>query len=507
MDEINDFFNFSKPFKREIISGGYVDGRTVKPDAGDGPPVKREHLGTEYVDEYRCREHANLTQAFITEHHAKSSATIKPEPRHGDAASSSHLNDLESESGTDFLPPEPDDADDGKPGSGSRHCKSDPTSVYERYPFHYVEPNLPIVAWRQHILQTIDASPVTVLQGSTGCGKSTQLPQFILDQARERGEHCNIVVTQPRRIAARSICMRVCGERKWECGSLVGFQVGLSTHSSEDTRLLFCTTGVLLEKLVHSRSLAAYTHLVLDEVHERDQDMDFLFIVVRRLLAVSPHCKIVLMSATIEAEQFAEYFRIGERAAPVLRVDSARPFVVREFYLCDLVKLNIVRANREMISMKSSLVIQHMNPPPVPSRVERRNPSRESHHRAGNVRGHPQAGDRHAAHRQPGQSGAAEDGRTAATDDPHLSARHSRDRSDVQAARGGRGAREVSADAVALVDHVRGAAARLPAGRRRRAQDRAHDEHCGELRYDTGREIRYGHFGVRGGWGHLSTVH
>lgn len=99
---------------------------------------------------------------------------------------------------------------------------------------------------------------------------------------------------------------------------------------------------MLLEKLVRSRTLANYTHIVLDEVHERDQDMDFLFIVVRRLLCTSPQCKIVLMSATIEAEQFAEYFRIGKLVAPIVSVEARRPFVVREFYLCDLAQLRIV---------------------------------------------------------------------------------------------------------------------------------------------------------------------
>lgn len=255
----------------------------------------------------------------------------------------SHLNDLESLGGTetDF-----DDDDDGKSSVRTKkmpRIEPDANGVYDRYHFNYVEPNLPIVGARTEILRTIDAHPVTVLQGNTGCGKSTQLPQFILDQAQQRREHCNIVVTQPRRIAARSIASRVCAERKWECGTLVGYQVGLSCISSEDTRLLFCTTGVLLEKLVRSRTLAAYTHIVLDEVHERDQDMDFLFIVVRKLLCHSPHCKIVLMSATIEAAQFAEYWRIGNRVAPIVSVDTQRPFDVQEFYLCDLSRLEIVR--------------------------------------------------------------------------------------------------------------------------------------------------------------------
>lgn len=278
MDEINDFFDFSKPFKRETISAGYVDGRTVRA-ASTNSVAKRQHLGTEYVAAHRAREDDELSRAF---------EELKEENRHASPSTSraasvatnrSNLNDLDSQCDSEM----DDEYKDAK-------IKTDfDISIYDRYAFeHTPDPNLSIVASRTAILRTIAAHPVTVLQGCTGCGKSTQLPQFLLDEARTRREHCNIVVTQPRRIAARSIAQRVANERKWECGSLVGYQVGLSANTSEDTRLLFCTTGVLLEKLVHRRTLANYTHIVLDEVHERDQDMDFLLIVVRRLLCKSP---------------------------------------------------------------------------------------------------------------------------------------------------------------------------------------------------------------------------
>lgn len=175
-----------------------------------------------------------------------------------------------------------------------------------------------------------------------------QVPQFILDEAFCRRERCNVIVTQPRRIAARSIAARVCSEQKWELGTLVGYQVGLKTVSSEDTRILFCTTGVLLEKLIRSKRMSQYTHIILDEVHERDQDMDFLFIVVRRLWSMnSQNVKIILMSATIDAERFSNYFKFpsGKGAlvrAPIIKVEADRLFEVSIYYLCQLGRLKIV---------------------------------------------------------------------------------------------------------------------------------------------------------------------
>lgn len=158
-----------------------------------------------------------------------------------------------------------------------------------------------------------------------------------MDNAQRKGEYCNIVCTQPRRIAAISIAQRVCAERKWELGGLVGFQVGLHTLSNDNTRLLYCTTGVLLQKLVLTKSMNKYTHIILDEVHERDQEMDFLLIVIRRLLiSNSPNTKVVLMSATINPREFSNYFSSNKCAAPVLKVDNRRRFQVNDFYFCEL---------------------------------------------------------------------------------------------------------------------------------------------------------------------------
>lgn len=103
----------------------------------------------------------------------------------------------------------------------------DDLKVYDKYNFDYHRENLklPIQDYHQEILETVEKHPVTVVHGATGCGKTTQLPQYILDDARAKGKYCNIVVAQPRRIAAKSNASRVCQERGWKCGTVVGYQV------------------------------------------------------------------------------------------------------------------------------------------------------------------------------------------------------------------------------------------------------------------------------------------
>ena len=105
-----------------------------------------------------------------------------------------------------------------------------------------------------------------MIQGSTGSGKTTQVPQFILEEHAATRQHCNIICTQPRRIAAKSVAQFVASTHDWPLGSLVGYQIGMDKNVSESTRLTFVTTGVLLEKLVNQRNMNQYTHVILDEV-------------------------------------------------------------------------------------------------------------------------------------------------------------------------------------------------------------------------------------------------
>ncbi|XP_049595748.1 ATP-dependent RNA helicase TDRD9 [Syngnathus scovelli] len=204
----------------------------------------------------------------------------------------------------------------------------------------YYQPSFPIAKSKQELISLIENNSVVIIRGATGSGKTTQLPQYILDHYNDKNASCNIIVTQPRKLAATSIARWVASERKCTCGSLVGYQVGLEKTATEHTRLLYVTTGVLLEKLVAAKTLTEYTHIFIDEVHERTNDMDFVLLIVRRLLNTnSRYVKIILMSATFNCKQFAEYFStpVGGKmsSAYVFEVEGT-PYVIEDFYLDDL---------------------------------------------------------------------------------------------------------------------------------------------------------------------------
>uniref|UniRef100_A0A8C7XDM4 ATP-dependent RNA helicase TDRD9 n=1 Tax=Oryzias sinensis TaxID=183150 RepID=A0A8C7XDM4_9TELE len=203
--------------------------------------------------------------------------------------------------------------------------------------------SLPITKHRQKLISFIESNSVVIIRGATGSGKTTQLPQYILDHYNEKNSPCKIAVTQPRKIGASSIARWVSTQRKCSLGGLVGYQVGLEKKASDQTQLIYLTTGVLLQKLVSAKCLIEFSHIFVDEVHERSEEMDFLLLVLKKFLhSNSRYVKIVLMSATINCREFAEYFStpVCGRMIPayVFEVEGA-PYAIEEFYLDDLQKL------------------------------------------------------------------------------------------------------------------------------------------------------------------------
>lgn len=186
-------------------------------------------------------------------------------------------------------------------------------------------PDLPVSARRADIIAALKASPVLILCGETGSGKTTQIPKMCLEAGlAEKGL---IGCTQPRRIAARSVAQRVAEELKGDLGGMVGYKVRFTDKVRRDTRIKFMTDGILLAESQGDPMLSSYSCIVVDEAHERSLNIDFLLGYLRTLIELRPDLKIVITSATIDAEKFSAHF--GN--APVIEV-SGRTYPVEMRY-------------------------------------------------------------------------------------------------------------------------------------------------------------------------------
>ena len=200
--------------------------------------------------------------------------------------------------------------------------------------------SLPIWNYKDELLDAIEKHQTVIVCGETGCGKSTQVPAFILEHELARGRSCKVYCTEPRRISAIALARRVSeelGEAKGDVGtfrSIVGYAIRLESQVTPQTRLVYATTGIVMRMLEKSDNLGNITHLVLDEVHERSIDSDFLLIVLRKLLQRRPDMKVVLMSATVNAQRFSNYLD----QAPILNIPG-RTFPVDTKYLEDAIEL------------------------------------------------------------------------------------------------------------------------------------------------------------------------
>jgi ATP-dependent helicase HrpA len=185
--------------------------------------------------------------------------------------------------------------------------------------------DLPVVAKRGEIAAAIAAHQVVIVCGETGSGKTTQLPKICLEL--KRGVAGLIGHTQPRRIAARSVAARIASELKSPLGHAVGYKVRFSDRLSPHTYVKLMTDGILLAETQSDRLLEAYDTLIIDEAHERSLNIDFLLGYVKRLLPRRPDLKVIVTSATIDAERFSRHFG----GAPVIEV-SGRMYPVEIRY-------------------------------------------------------------------------------------------------------------------------------------------------------------------------------
>ena len=187
-------------------------------------------------------------------------------------------------------------------------------------------PDLPVSARRDDIAAAIRDHQVVIVAGETGSGKTTQLPKICLELGRggpgEDGRPRMIGHTQPRRIAARSVAERIASELGTELGDLVGYQVRFTDKTSKQSRVKLMTDGILLAETQGDPLLRQYDTIIIDEAHERSLNIDFLLGYLKQLLPKRPDLKVIITSATIDAERFARHFANGEQLAPVIEVSG-----------------------------------------------------------------------------------------------------------------------------------------------------------------------------------------
>jgi HrpA-like RNA helicase len=164
---------------------------------------------------------------------------------------------------------------------------------------------LPIHQYRDELVQTILSNPSTIVVGETGSGKSTQLPQFLLQATKKK----RIVCTQPRRVAATSVAKRVASERQVTLGNEVGYSIRFEDKSNESTRIKFVTDGVLLRECMGDPTLSRYDFVILDEAHERSLQTDILMGLLKEIQERRPSLRIVVMSATLQIDLYMNFFK------------------------------------------------------------------------------------------------------------------------------------------------------------------------------------------------------
>ncbi|KAJ6104236.1 hypothetical protein N7523_010556 [Penicillium sp. IBT 18751x] len=215
-----------------------------------------------------------------------------------------------------------------------------------------VKAGLPVNKLKQDILKLVNDHTYSIIVAETGSGKSTQVPQIILDDATDRGEGglCNVICVQPRRVAAQMLARRVAEERHDKTGTMVGHMVRFDHQMpAKSGAITYCTTGIMLNMLQNPNGpISLYSHILLDEVHVRDVGIDFVMLLLKRRInqlreTGAPVPKIVVMSATLDVDLFSSYFlNEGPNGtllpAPHISIPG-RQYFVKRHYLDELLEV------------------------------------------------------------------------------------------------------------------------------------------------------------------------
>ncbi|XP_058447620.1 probable ATP-dependent RNA helicase DHX34 [Malaya genurostris] len=197
---------------------------------------------------------------------------------------------------------------------------------------------LPVAKYKDEIVSAVRNETVLILAGDTGCGKSTQVPQYLHHAGFEK-----IACTQPRRIACISLSKRVAHEMLCEYGTQVGYQIRFERSKSTQTNILFITEGLLLRQLAAEEFLSEYSVIILDEIHERHLHGDFLLGITKCLIRAKPDVKLVLMSATINIKLFGDYF--AEEKAHIIEVPG-RLFPIKLHYMPQVREISVASTSK-----------------------------------------------------------------------------------------------------------------------------------------------------------------
>ena len=237
--------------------------------------------------------------------------------------------------------------------------------------------DLPVVLRREELAQAINQHQVVIICGETGSGKTTQLPKICLSIGR--GVLGSIGHTQPRRVAARSVATRIAHELKSELGGLVGYKVRFNDKVSPDTVIKLMTDGILLAEIQSDPLLRQYDTIIIDEAHERSLNIDFLLGYFKQLLPKRPDLKLIITSATLDAERFARHFGgdlnkdIGRTLTPALSrrerelVPSATPTLFqRERELVPSAAPTLFQRESELVPQGMPTAAPSATPTPLP---------------------------------------------------------------------------------------------------------------------------------------------
>ena len=245
----------------------------------------------------------------------------------------------------------------GRLGGGVPQVPPSPASAGGEYMEE--RSNLPIWSHRKEVVDSVRNNQVVLVTGDTGSGKTTQIPQFILEDAAEMGHMVRLVCTQPRRLTAVTVAERVACERGEKVGGSVGYQIRLESCVSPRTIATFCTYGVLLRSLMGGDAvLSTITHIIVDEVHEREAMSDFLVTVLRDSLARHRNLRLILMSATVDTQQFFNYFpgcvhvHLEGRMFPVQEVYLENLLMITNYFSREMEKYKLSGASRSAVSIE-----------------------------------------------------------------------------------------------------------------------------------------------------------